>query len=136
LAGAFHCDGAALVFGDDVGVVTPWRHPGIGDIEPTPGNIFAIKQATVSGEWRKDVRAAMWVGNAIAQVLQLDAEDDAAVVKRLVKQLVRRGVLKEVPGRDPNTRKPCIFIIPVEEAAPVQETAATGANTGANSEPI
>jgi hypothetical protein len=55
--------------GDNIGVVTTWSPP---EVNTTPEIIEEIKQTLASGEWREDVRASMWAGKAIAQVLNRD----------------------------------------------------------------
>ena len=57
--------------GDHVGVITRWMPPEATE-HLTPENIEAIKKAVAKGKWREDVRAGMWVGKAIEQVLGLD----------------------------------------------------------------
>jgi hypothetical protein len=57
--------------GDDVGVVKAWSLPEAAALSPEA--IEAIKKAVATPQWRADVRAAMWVGNEIAQVLGLGA---------------------------------------------------------------
>jgi hypothetical protein len=89
-------DNGGVGFGDDVGVVLPWTHPGKVERVLTPEQVERIKQLVQTGQWREDVRAAMWVGKAIAQILGLDHEDRAGKVevKKIVKDLIKRGVLK------------------------------------------
>jgi len=114
--GPFHQN--AFLLGDDVGVVEIWQHPGNAEADLTDANIEAIKQLVGGGEWREDVRAGMWVGKAIAQVLNLDPEDDAALVKKTIKRLIEMGALKREPGRD-GRRKQVVFIVPCSSSAPV-----------------
>ena len=55
--------------GDNVGVVTCFEPPEDEDLL-TPEAIAAIKIAVSKGQWRDDIRAGMWVGKAIGQVLK------------------------------------------------------------------
>jgi Bifunctional DNA primase/polymerase, N-terminal/AAA domain/Primase C terminal 2 (PriCT-2) len=105
------------LLGDDVGVVETWQHPGTVEADLSPANVEAIKQAVSSREWREDARAAMWVGKAIAQVLRLDPEDDAGMIKATIKRLIEMGALKREPGRDEN-RKARVFVVPCASSAP------------------
>jgi hypothetical protein len=68
--------------GDSVGVVTTWQPPAVTERTLSPGEVEQIK-ARVGTEplWREDVRASMWVGRAVAEVLGLDHEDDRELVK-------------------------------------------------------
>jgi AAA domain len=58
--------GNGFDIGDEVGVPTPWQHPGAREIEATLDVIAAIKQVVRTGNWREDVRASAWVGKPIA----------------------------------------------------------------------
>ena len=97
--------------GDSIGVVTPWTMPKDRDL--TPEDCEAIKQAVGAAEWREDARAEMWVGKAIAPIVRLDANNDRAQLKRMVKKLTDLGILKAVPGKKAD-RKPCLLIVPGE----------------------
>ena len=63
----------------------------------TPEAIAAIKIAVSKGEWREDVRAGMWVGKAIGQVLKLDLETKKGLIKKVLVTLFQTGVLKVEP---------------------------------------
>ena len=96
--------------GDDVGMVTPWTPPEEKKLL-TPENIASIKQLVRKGEWREDVRADMWIGKPIAQVLHLDPErdKDKEKIKGLLSQLLKDDVLVREPGFD-ERRRPKTFI--------------------------
>jgi AAA domain len=98
-------------FGDNVSVVTRWDHPGAKDLNPSPGDIEAIKRELADGFWREDTRAAMWAGKAVAQVLKLDTETDRDAIKALLKKLIEIGQLKIVYKNDEKRMKRG-FIIP------------------------
>lgn len=86
--------------GDDVGVVEAWELPSMVDVEVTPEQLAAIKDAVKqgNGEWRDDMRAEMWVGKAIAPVLGLDADDAKPKLRKLIKKLVGENELKVITG--------------------------------------
>jgi hypothetical protein len=90
----------ADITGDNVGVVSRFEMPsgsGSHDHEATERAIEAIR----AGEWRWDVRAGdAWVGNAIAMAFNLDPQADRAVLRGMVTQWVREGVLIQVPRMD------------------------------------
>jgi hypothetical protein len=105
-------------FGDDVGVAEIWQHPGTVEADLSDANVEAIKQVVGAGEWREDIRAGMWVGKAIAQVLNIYPEDDAALIKTTIKRLIEMGALKREPRRD-ERRKLVVFVVPCSSSAPV-----------------
>lgn len=105
------------MLGDDVGVAEIWQHPGTAEADLSDANVEAIKQLVGSGEWRDSVQAGMWVGKAVAQILNLDPEEDKALVKTTIKRLFEMGVLKREAGRD-ERRKPVVFVVPCSTSAP------------------
>jgi hypothetical protein len=107
--------------GDDVGVVDAWSLPEAAPLSPEV--IEAIKKEVAKSEWRADVRAGMWVGNAVAQVLGLDPELDKDRIKRVIRKLISEEVLKRIPGKSAG-RKPCVFVVPGDWSAPVPPTGA------------
>jgi hypothetical protein len=102
------------LLGDAVGVVTAWAHPGAKQVELHPYHIGEIKKVVGANEWRDDIRAAMWVGKAVAQVLGLSPVDDASVLKRLVEKLIANGALKRKPGKT-RERKDAVFVVPADD---------------------
>jgi hypothetical protein len=109
------------LFGDDVGVIKAWTHPGAKEIALTPYVIAEIKRVVGAHEWQEHYNAAMWVGKAIAQVVGLDPVDDKPAIERALKALLASGALKRTPGKTAN-RKPTMLVVPGEDA-PVQQTA-------------
>jgi hypothetical protein len=105
-----------------VGVVEAWELPSTSEVELTAEHIEAIKTVVKQGEWREDMRAAMWVGKAIAPILGLDAEDDKPKLRKLVKKLIGDHVLKAIPGKTAE-RKTCLFVVNSDWSAPVIELA-------------
>jgi hypothetical protein len=97
-------------FGDDVGVITPWQPPSARKVELTLALVEQIKREVAAGEWRESIQAEMWVGKAVAKVLGLDADADKLMVKNIVSQFLKNGVLKTVPGRDAK-REPRMFVV-------------------------
>ena len=96
-----------LWIGDHVGVVTQWSPPEATE-HLTPENIEAIKKAVAKGNWREDVRAGMWVGKAIEQVLGSEVGDK--VIRKVLADLIRQGVLKTEPGLD-SRRHEVMFVV-------------------------
>ena len=107
--------------GDDVGVVEAWSLPEAAALSPE--DIEAIKKEVTTPVWREDVRAAMWIGKAIAQILGLDPEQDKYQIKEVIKKLISEKVLKTVPGKS-DRRKDCVYVVPSDWSAPVPPTGA------------
>jgi RecA-family ATPase len=76
------------------GVFIPWTKP-----DPLDGvtldDLFDVQKLIHGKEYRKDVRSANWVGNAIADVIgaDLSEEKDLAKVKFALKSWLESGVL-------------------------------------------
>jgi len=101
--------------GDNVGVVTMWLPPSAGEMALSPGDIERIK-AKVGKEphWRENVRADMWVGKAVAEVMGLNHEDDRELVKGLLKRLFKTGVLKTQEGRNAKRELTIFVVVPAD----------------------
>ena len=89
-------------FGDDIGVVTPWQHPGAAataadiDLGPACRQIGAVGATP----WRGHFSAEMWIGNPIAKVLRLDADSDKFTIQKVIKKLLNMNVLATVVAKD------------------------------------
>lgn len=92
--------------GDHVAAVEPWKVPDRTAFASVD-QLEAIKQTIAAGQYRADLRAKTWVGNAIAQVLNLDLRDQRVRkdVDGAVKGWVKDKVLKVERRRDPKERK-------------------------------
>jgi hypothetical protein len=104
--------------GDEVGVAERWEHPGTSEADLSDANVAAIKELVGVGKWRDNVRAEMWVGKAVAQVLNLDPEADVALVKATLRRLFEIDALKRKPGQD-RYRRETIFVVPCGSPAAV-----------------
>jgi hypothetical protein len=111
-------DNGGHLFGDEVGAVKSWTHPGVAD-NLTEDKIAEIKAAVAAGNWREDIRAAMWVGKLIGQILGITSREK---IKATVDRLFETGVLKTVPGLD-ERRNERMFVA-VGDLASVQTTGA------------
>jgi hypothetical protein len=103
-------DNAGALFGDEVGVVTPWMHPGQTQISLTPGTIMQIKAKVAAGRWREHPQSDAWVGKGIAEVLQIDPARHRQVLKALINNLITSGVLKREQGQDAH-REAKMFVV-------------------------
>ena len=104
----FELHNVTLINGDHIAVVTSWKPPAGADLL-TPEVITEIKTKVDATNWREDSRAEMWVGKAIGAVLGLDPVGQKAIIKEVLKSLLKSKVLKQRPGKD-DQRRDRIFI--------------------------
>ncbi|MET4794442.1 hypothetical protein ABIF64_006620 [Bradyrhizobium japonicum] len=96
--------------GDSVGVVTKWEWP-----DPLAGmtaNDFDKVAASIrAGKWRESPQASKWVGKAVAEALDLNADDkfDKARILGMLKVWLAAGSLVAVEDFD-DSRRPRKFI--------------------------
>lgn len=89
--------------GDSVGVVTKWEWP-----DPLAGmtatDFDKVAAAIRAGKWRENPQANAWVGNAVADALDLDTGDkfDKAKIIAMLKVWLKAGSLVVVEGKDEN----------------------------------
>jgi hypothetical protein len=89
--------------GDSVGVVTKWELPAaLAGL--TAADFDKVAAVIRGGKWRQHPAAAAWVGNAIAEALDLDIEDpkDMAKVKRYLGAWIAAKTLIVVERKDEN----------------------------------
>ena len=86
---------------DNVGVVAPWRFPGVLDAV-TEAHMLKVRTMAAAGTYRADAQSSEWIGRAVADVLNLDADSDAdrKRIKRILKLWVANGVLAVVQRKD------------------------------------
>ena len=94
--------------GDSVGVSEPWQWPdAFSDV--TRNDLEAVQRAVAAGEYRENQRAKDWVGNAVADVLNLDVSDGyvKAKVRHMLSTWIDNGALRVVerPDRSRQMRK-------------------------------
>ena len=78
-------NGEMGVDGDSVGVVTKWEFPdAMAGI--TGADFDKVARVIRGGKWRHHPQATAWVGNAVAEALELDIDDKAvqAKIKRML----------------------------------------------------
>lgn len=94
-------DGVRCAEDDEVGVVVRWELPNAFD-GVTGADFDKVAAVIRSGEWRENVRAANWVGLAIAEGLGLDVDlpADKGRIKRLLKGYLKEGSLVVVEKVD------------------------------------
>jgi hypothetical protein len=86
--------------GDDVGIVVPWHFPGAFD-GVTAAHMHKVRELARNGQYRADPRADEWIGNAVAEVLDLDADDESDLkrIKQILKVWTKKDVLRKVERR-------------------------------------
>lgn len=107
---------------DIVGVIDQWKPP-----DPSDGfseaEITRVIAAIRGGDWRKDTQATDWVGKCVATTLDLDPDlaSDKGRIKRLVNDLLKRGLLA-TEWRQDGSRKDREFVtIPQRCGVPREE---------------
>ena len=121
--------------GDSVGVATRYYPPAAGAAELLAPTMAADVQTLIAqGEWREDVQGKPWVGEAIAQVLGLDADDKThrVRIKAVLKDLLADGTLAREERKDA-ARRPKWWIVVGPAAAP--QLAKSASSPGALSAP-
>ncbi len=104
--------------GDSVGALEPWKYPGAFDAV-RPEHIEKVRAMVRSNNnYRADPQSPDWIGLVIAEVVGLDAEDDQAALKKIIKTWTDNKVLFRDRRKDEN-RKWRVFMAadpPSEEA--------------------
>jgi len=97
---------------DHVGVVSQWKWPNPFD-EVTVADLDAVQAKIATGEWRADVQAKAWAGNAVADVLGLDMTDPKAksAVKSMLATWIKNEALRIDRRLDPERRDERNFIV-------------------------
>ena len=105
---------AGGLFGDNVGVVAQWEPPSADDVELTERIVARIKEAVGTElKWRDHHMADMWVGKAVAPIVDLNPDRDRKMVKDVVAKLINVGVLRTQPGWDQARREEKMFVVAV-----------------------
>jgi hypothetical protein len=77
---------------DHVQVAVRWQWPDAFD-GVSVCDLFAVQKRISEGAWREAVQSPDWVGNAVAEVLDLDLK--SAPVQNRVKALLKTWVLRQ-----------------------------------------
>ena len=105
----YRMNNVSLDNGDQVGVACPWKWPELFDGLSTR-HLIAVQNVVETADWRADVRSPEWVGFAVAQALDMDAEVSRKRISGLLKDWVRNGALKIVEKED-GERHPRKFVV-------------------------
>lgn len=104
----FRMNNVDLPNGDAVGVACPWQWPDSFE-GVTTWHLKQVQVKVADGTWRRDTRSPEWVGLAIAEVCNLDPQDDKGRIKDIIKQWLETDMLREVERED-EARKSRIFV--------------------------
>jgi hypothetical protein len=98
--------------GEHTPTVTAWTYPNAFDAV-TPEHMHRMRTMAAEGKYRKDSRAEDWIGRAVAEVLDLDLDDEAdrKQVKDILKTWFANGVLEVKPQKD-GTRHERAYVVP------------------------
>jgi hypothetical protein len=98
--------------GEDTPTVVSWKYPNVFD-QVSVEMVNRIRTIAAEGKYRKDSRSDKWIGRPVAEMLDLDLEDEAdqAQVKKILKTWFANGVLKTTEGQDDNRNKR-VFVVP------------------------
>jgi hypothetical protein len=98
--------------GEDTPTVVAWTYPSVFD-QVTPDHVARIRTIAASGSYRKDSRSADWIGRPVAEMLDLDLEDEAdrKQLKQILKTWFANHVLTTKEGQDDNRNKR-MFVVP------------------------
>lgn len=102
-----------LANGESIGVATLR----VLDIESVTGgseNEAKILEAISAGEWRESPKANAWVGNVVADVLDLDVKEGRPTIDAVLKSLRQRRLIKTVQKTDKNKNK-VAYVIAVKQ---------------------
>ena len=97
--------------GDNVGVVEQWEWPdAFSDVDVR--DLGRVKNIVSEGEYREDVRAANWVGHAVAEALELDINEKGtrSQIKQVMRTWLSNKEFKVVERIDPKSRKKRNFV--------------------------
>jgi len=77
----------------------------------TTADMMRVRVMAGAGDYRSDPQSADWIGKAVAEVLDLDAEADKKRIKALLKTWISNGVLN-VERRKDATRRERSYVVP------------------------
>jgi hypothetical protein len=98
--------------GEDTPTVAAWAYPNAFDIV-TVEHMHKVRAMAAAGSYRKDSRSEDWIGRAVAEVLDLDLNDEADLkqMKNILKTWFANGVLDVKPRKD-ETRHERNYVVP------------------------
>jgi hypothetical protein len=98
--------------GDNVATVEAWKMPGVFE-GVTTADMMKVRVMAAEADYRNDPQSADWIGNAVAEVLDLDVVADKKRIKALLKTWISNGVPKLDQRIDEHRHKKT-FVVPGE----------------------
>jgi hypothetical protein len=89
----YHLVPIDLANGDSVATVEAWKMPGTFEGVST-ADMMKVRVMATENDYRNDPQSADWIGNAVAEVLDLDVDKDKKRIKAIIKTWISSGVLK------------------------------------------
>ena len=105
----YRMNNVSLDNGDQVGVACPWKWPELFEGISTR-HLIAVLKVVETADWRLDSRSPQWVGHAVAQALDIDAENSRKRITKLLKEWISNGAL-EVIEKEDDERHPRKFVV-------------------------
>src|SRR5262249_5701571 len=98
--------------GEYTPTVAAWAYPNLFDAV-TPDHMHRVRAMAAAGSYRKDSRSEDWIGRAVAEVLDLDLNDEADLkqVKNILKTWFANGVLAVKSQKD-EARHERAYVVP------------------------
>ncbi len=92
--------------GDNMGVVVPWSPPDAFE-GVTTDHLKSVQKLVAAGEYKDHAASKPWVGEAVAEVLDLDPDSkaDRAKITAILKTWMDYGRFVRVQKRDPKKRE-------------------------------
>jgi len=81
------------IFGDNVGVVAPWSEPDPFE-DVTVEHLRTVQKKVAEGNYRDDSRSPDWIGYLIAEVTNLNGEEDKQRIKSIYRKWKNNGKFK------------------------------------------
>jgi hypothetical protein len=72
------------------------------ELRDITGDFDKVAAVIKRSKWRESPLAATWVGRAVAEALDLNAEDDKAAITAMLKIWLAEGSLAVVTSKDEN----------------------------------
>lgn len=98
--------------GDNIGVVTKWKWPDLM-AGMTAEDFDKVAAVIRTEQWRANAQAKKWVGNAVAQALNLNINNkqDRAKIKTSLATWIKAGSLTAVEGEDEKRMKKDFVVV-------------------------
>ena len=114
--------------GDNVGVASPWAVPPDVPLY-SAGDVRAVQKLAATQTFRRDFRAADWIGHAIGCEIGIDSSDPAnrGRLDRIAREWVRQGYF-EIEKRKDSGRKEREYLVPGAVPISVKDAIEGGAS--------